>query len=384
MRNVSKVIVKNILAVVIGLLLSFILLEGLLRIFQPIEYRVKGNKIWLPRDRKYQLTNDKTDKLDKIIYTSRNYLGFRGEAPPKNFAEYVTIIAVGGSTTACELISDHKTWCDILAVKLKSKFNSLWLNNAGLDGNTTYGHIVLMEDYIVKLQPKVVLFLVGANDVGLEAPGLYDNQQHKKLMTGLVLPLLENLVNKSEVLSYGVNFCRFFKAKRKGLIHSVWNFNEVTQLDIPTDKVLQIILEQKQKYLPLYAERLKRLIQISRQNSIEPVIITQPLVFGDFVDPTNRFNLAKVNTIGWNGKVLWQVLELYNDVTRNIAAQHHVGLIDLAREMPKRTDLYYDIYHFSNTGCQKVAEIIYQNLYPLLEKMQFPTAKLRQMQEDVR
>src|SRR5574340_484118 len=134
--NMRRVIVKNLLAVVMGLVLSFTLLEGLLRIFQPIEYRVRGNKIWLPQDRKYQLTNDKTDKLDKLIYTSRNHMGFRGDPSPKNFAEYVTIIAVGGSTTACEMISDHKTWCDLLAAKLKSKINFLWLNNAGLDGQS--------------------------------------------------------------------------------------------------------------------------------------------------------------------------------------------------------------------------------------------------------
>jgi lysophospholipase L1-like esterase len=60
---------------------------------------------------------------------------------------------------------------------------------------------------------------------------------------------------------------------------------------------------------------------------------------------------------------------------RNIAAEHRVALIDLAREMPKRTEYYYDTYHFTNAGCQKVAEIVYQDLYPLLENMQFPTGK---------
>ena len=378
-----KVILKNILAVVIGLLLSFILLEGLLRIFQPIEYRVRGNKIWLPQDRKYQFTNDKTDKLDKIIYSSRNHIGFRGEPPPKNFAEYLTIIAVGGSTTACELISDHKTWCDILAVNLKSKFKPLWLNNAGLDGHSTYGHIVLMEDYIIKIRPKVVLFLIGANDIKLETSRIYDNQQLKKPLTGL-FALWDNLVNKSEVLNYTINFFRFLKAKRRGLIHTPWNFYSMQQFDIPADEVSLILLEQKQKNLTPYAERLNILIEISRQNSIEPVLITQPSVFGDLIDPTTGSNLGRASTFGWNGKVLWQVLELYNDVVRNIAAEHHVGLIDLAREMPKRTEYYYDTYHFTNTGCQKVAEIVCQNLYPILENMQFPTGKLRQMKEGVR
>lgn len=375
---------KNVLAVVIGLSLSFILLEGLLRIFQPIEYRVKGNKIWLPRERKYRLTNDKTDKLEKIVYTSRNYLGFRGEAPPKNFGEYLTIIAVGGSTTACELIPDGKTWCDILGAKLKNRFNPVWLNNAGLDGTTTYGHIVLMEDYIIKLRPKVVLFLVGANDMWLETESVHDKQQLKKPLTGAIMPFLDKMVNKSEVLSYGVNFCRFFRARRQGLIHTLLNFNELNQLDIPAEKIPPIILEHQQKYLASYAERLNKLMEISRENSIEPILVTQPSVFGDLVDPTTGINLARLNVFGWNGKVFWQILELYNDVVRKVAAEYQAGLIDLAREMPKKTEYYYDTYHFSNAGCPVVAEIIYQHLGPLLENMHFPPDRFRQTNKDLR
>ena len=378
-----KVILKHILAIVIGLMLSFILLEGLLRIFQPIEYRVRGNKIWLPQDRKYQFTNNKTDKLDKIIYSSRNHMGFRGEPSPQKFPEYLTIIAVGGSTTACEFISDNKTWCDLLAVNLKNKFKYLWLNNAGLDGHSTYGHIVLMEDYIIKIRPKVVLFLIGANEIKLETSRVYDNQQLKKPLAGL-FALWDNLVNKSEVLNYSINFFRFSKAKRRGITHTPWNFYSMQQFDIPAEEVSRILLEQKQKYLTPYAERLNRLIVISRQNSIEPVLITQPSVFGDLIDPITGKNLARGGAFDWNGKLFWQILELYNDVVRNIAAEHHVGLIDLAREMPKTTEYYYDTFHFTNTGCEKVAEIIYQNLYPLLENMEFFTDKFRKMKPDGR
>jgi hypothetical protein len=35
----------------------------------------------------------------------------------------------------------------------------VWVNNAGLDGATTYRHPILMEDYVVKLRPQVELFL---------------------------------------------------------------------------------------------------------------------------------------------------------------------------------------------------------------------------------
>ena len=73
-----KKISKNLLAILIGITLSFVLLEGLLRVFEPIEYRVKGNKIKLPRDKKYQFSNDKTDKLDRVIFSTTQPYGVPG------------------------------------------------------------------------------------------------------------------------------------------------------------------------------------------------------------------------------------------------------------------------------------------------------------------
>ena len=75
---------------------------------------------------------------------------------PKTFEDYLTIIAVGGSTTECFLIADGQDWPAILGEKLKKSFNLVWINNAGLDGHSTFGHNVLMKDYIVKIKPKVV------------------------------------------------------------------------------------------------------------------------------------------------------------------------------------------------------------------------------------
>ncbi len=182
LRNLAK----NSLAILLGLAISFLLLEGLLRVFQPIEYRVRGDKLKLPRDKKYQFSNAETDKFDRLITTSRNHLGFRGEMPPKDFAGSISIVAVGGSTTACEMISDGKTWCDLLAARLKSRFGRVWLNNAGLDGTSTYGHLVLMEDYLIKLRPQVVLFLVGANEIHTKDHTSHDLEFLRKSQAGFL------------------------------------------------------------------------------------------------------------------------------------------------------------------------------------------------------
>jgi hypothetical protein len=45
----AKAFSKNILAVLLGLTLALMALEILLRLVQPIEHRVRGNKIAYPR-----------------------------------------------------------------------------------------------------------------------------------------------------------------------------------------------------------------------------------------------------------------------------------------------------------------------------------------------
>jgi hypothetical protein len=368
------------LAVLLGVLISFILLEGLLRIFRPIEYRVKGHKLKLPRDKKYQFTNDKTDKLDRVIATSRNHLGFRGEMPPKNFAAYVTIVAVGGSTTACEAISDGKTWCDILAGKLTAGLGPVWLGNAGLDGTSTYGHLVMMEDYLIKMRPKVVLFLVGANDINLEAYSDWDIEFMKKPVAGFMAPLMERLINESEVLGYAINFYRYAKARRLGLTHQIFDFAKLPPTDLPQATVDALLQAHQERYLKPFNRRLTRLMEISRENSIEPVLITQPSVFGEVIDPATGADLGRASTYELNGKTLWQQLELYNDVVRATALKQGVLLIDLAREMPKSSAYFYDTYHFTNGGCVRVAEIVDKRLEPFLEK-RYPQLKAPQARQ---
>ena len=82
---------------------------------------------------------------------TKNSLGFRGAPPPRDFPDYLTIITIGGSTTECFYLSDGRTWPDLLGQNLSREFNRVWVNNAGLDGATTYRHLILMEDYVVTL-----------------------------------------------------------------------------------------------------------------------------------------------------------------------------------------------------------------------------------------
>ncbi|MDP4248158.1 MAG: hypothetical protein Q8932_20160, partial [Bacteroidota bacterium] len=189
----------------------FILLEIALRIYNPFHLRLKGDRIVLPIDQRATITNRINPKLDPVIVNTRNSLGFRGPEPPdaSTWGKRLTVITVGGSTTECHFLSDSLTWPFLLGRRLAGSFPGCWLNNAGLDGHTTYGHLVLLNDHIKKLRPSVLLFLTGMNDVETSAPSFHD-----KLNTRGAYPDLKHwLFGNSEVLNLALNLVRGWRAQ---------------------------------------------------------------------------------------------------------------------------------------------------------------------------
>ena len=156
---------KKSLALALGCILALLVLEIFLIFYNPFESSVKFNKIRLPANRTHVIKNISIKKLDRFILHTKNSLGFRGEEPPHEFHKYLTIVALGGSTTECKYLADGKTWVDVLLKHLTTDFRHLWINKGGLDGHSTFGHKILMESYILSLKPKIVLFLVGTNDI---------------------------------------------------------------------------------------------------------------------------------------------------------------------------------------------------------------------------
>lgn len=148
---------RHLTAFCVGTAIALCALEILLGVFNPFGFRVKGDQIHLPALEKYEIKNDVSEKLDRLIIHTKNSLGFRGPEPPEGFDRVLSIVAIGGSTTEGFYLSDGRTWPDRLQKKLDQVFESVWLNNAGLSGHSTFGHLILMNDYIGKLRPKVAL-----------------------------------------------------------------------------------------------------------------------------------------------------------------------------------------------------------------------------------
>lgn len=364
-------IYKNILLIFLSFTFALGVCEVVLRFYNPLGFRIKGNNIILPVNKKEILYHDKHEKIDAVVIHQNNSLGFKGDEPPADFDNWLTVVTVGGSTTECLEIAPEKTWPHLLGVKLQQSFPRLWLNNAGLSGHSTYGHYILVRDYLSKLKPKVIIFLVGINEVGTREAREPDTRMSTGISFRSLDKFLASMAYRSEVASVLLNLYRYYFPKAVLAIGQ----RSMGELDLRTLPLLTMSAEEKaavkktyaEKLVPLYEPRLKRLLQITRENGMDPVLLTQPVVYGQPVDDVTGVDFSKrAVRAGLNGVVGWEILELYNDVTRKVGREEGVLVIDLAREMPPGSRYYYDLMHFSNEGCKKVAEIIARHLVPYL------------------
>ena len=334
---------------------TFLLLEIVLRIYNPFHFRLKGDKILLPVNMRETITNRINPKLDTLIINTRNSLGFRGQEPPADWKDHLTVITIGGSTTECHFLSDEHDWPYLLGQALSDSFRNCWLNNAGLDGHSTYGHMILLNDEVKRLRPKVVVFLTGINDVESDRPSFHDNLNTR----GAYSDFRHFLFQNSEVLSLCLNLVRGWKAQRfNNTTNSMLVLDSSRRQPLP-DTVMEKRLALQVPFLESYRSRLGQLADTCLAWDILPVFMTQPNQFGYGRDSLTGTDLAlypvDARDTGLNGELIWKILERYNDVVRKMCAEKNLPLIDLGRSMPKNSLYFYDMSHFTNRGAEEVA-----------------------------
>jgi lysophospholipase L1-like esterase len=332
----------------------FLLMELALRIYNPFHFRLKGDKILLPINQRETITNRINPKLDPVIINTRNSLGFRGPEPPKDWKGDWTVITIGGSTTECHFLSDSLTWPYLLGKKF-SGTGVFWFNNAGLDGQSTFGHMVMLNDHVKQLRPTSVIFLTGVNDMESDGPTFHDKLYER----GAYPDFKHWLFNNSEVLNLGLNLWRSARARRfNNTTNAMMVLDSTRQLILP-DSAVRARVEAQGLYLAGYRTRLKALADTCLAWHIIPVFLTQPDLFGFGRDEATGVDLATFPVgSGVNGRLLWEMLERYNDVVREMGVEEGVAVIDLARLMPKDSRYFYDMSHFTNAGAAEVAALL--------------------------
>lgn len=357
----------NLLAVLIGTVVALLIVEIVLRVFHPIPFRVQHGKIILPANQKIVRKNTVSPKLEPVIYYSRNSIGLRGEEMPPDPENWIKIIAIGGSTTECSYNSDSLTWPEVLKRELREKIQpKIWVNNAGLDGTTTYGHMILLRDHIVQMHPDYVLFLVGINDTEKDDDHGFDLYHSDSFNKRNIKEVFRSLLKKTETGALIENLYRYRIAYNKGLVHRQVDYSKQGELFLSFDTIMKHVTAQA-PYLTAYKQRILALDSVCKANHIKAIFLTQPSLFGSFTDPTTGLDFTRIVTTGGRNSVLEKnILELYNDVLRNLHKEGKIITIDMAGAMPKDSKFYYDFTHYTSRGTDTFGRLLSRQLVPYI------------------
>ena len=353
------------------LIITLIALELVLHIYNPIPFRLKGDKIVLPIHQQYSFTNDYPD-YESLIIHNKNSLGYRGEEMPAD-SSYTKVIVVGGSTTECFFVTENKAWPQVFQQETRRINPKFWVNNAGLNGHSTFGHLILLKDIIVKQKPDYVYFLVGVND--MDRSDLNDSDG--RYLKGTSVNMGKNswfknafltLSNNSEVFNLIYNISKAVKARNQKIFVDQKVILKKSDTLVLSSGDSTRVLDPQRKLIPAYQQRIQSLIDVCLQHKITPVFITQPLLYGEGIDPKTGIDLAthRVSEV-MNGGLLWKKLELYNEATRKTCLANKVGLIDLAYLLPKNSAYFFDEMHYSNEGSIQVGKIISEQSRKILK-----------------
>ena len=111
----------------------------------------------------------------------------------------IFILTVGGSTTDQRYLSSNQTWQESLQTKFGRSSDGFDVVNAGIDGQSTVGHIKNFSQWfnrVATLQPKFVLFYIGVNDFYIRNGNISDADLEKN-------NTIKSIVNKSAMVAAG-------------------------------------------------------------------------------------------------------------------------------------------------------------------------------------
>jgi lysophospholipase L1-like esterase len=354
---------SNVKALIFGVLVSLVLLEVCLRIFHPIPFRIKHGKIVLPAYQKVVHNNPHSNKLEHVISYSRNSMGLRGEELPKDANKWIKIITIGGSTTECSYNSDSLTWPELLKGNLRKTIAPyIWINNAGLDGTSTFGHILLLKEHIISLHPDYVIFLTGVNDMEEKAMGGFDTYNSDEWDKRSVKDFLRSLVRKTETGALIENLYRSRVAYRQGLTHREVDYAKANRITIDSAAMSKEV-DAQSEYLEAYRKRILALDSICRANHIKAIFLTQPSLFASFTDSATGLDFSTLEiTKGRNAVLQGKILQRYNDVILNLRNEGKINAINLASAMPRDSRYFYDYTHYTSVGTKVIAQIVSDSL----------------------
>ena len=301
----------------------------------------------------YELKSD--EKIYKHIY-KRNYYGFRGEEINLN---EIRAILVGGSTADERYKPEEFTIVGFLNKKFEEKGSKLKIINAGIEGQSTMGHISNFKHWFPKLKnfsPDYIIFYIGINDAlknienknnietddgWLLNPNIFDSIKDNIKSRSLILDSIRKIKhkyykgNEKKRIIYDFDYM----IKNKSSDFEYQNFDEKLKY-----YDLEKILDENKKRIKYYLANVDKLFKYSKKIGAKPVFINQEAGRKDITEKLFALNVSLINHCKKNS---------YN-------------CINLAKKLNGNPKYWWDGIHTTATGSKNISEIIFSQLESII------------------
>jgi lysophospholipase L1-like esterase len=290
--------------------------------------------------------------LSPVARYSTNRWGLRGDEPPQAWEAADTIVTVGGSTTLCLELDDRRTWPDLLQERLRDEGWNVWVGNAGQDGHSTRGHLIVMREVIPKIKPDAVVLLAGINDLGFSI-----SEERSLLGNPFDRPTWKTRLYSSSRLVQILHTWKLVLLNRVARAGQARPYQpkplSTQEPTLPED--LATLLPA----LPEYQENLRQVVRLGRAVPVRMVFLTQPMLYDDTElwrgIEGELFWLRGVQRV-MSAATYWRLLDAYNQALLEVCATEGIECLDLASLIPHDAAYFYDPVHFTEAGAALVAE----------------------------
>ncbi len=411
-------LLKRLLLLLIATVLAVGLAEVALRVIAPSS---NDYFLWPPHlQRRTQPPTEVFDGVSGPSSFSVNALGLRADTL-QTFRTPV-VLALGGSTTECQVLDQEEAWPHLLQVALaqalarardppgaaphaaphaapeaaagaparKSPAPRPWVGNAGRSGHGTREHVFQaprLLDMLARTGPRrvdLLLVMAGVNDLGLRLqrdtaydPGFLDApdvEVHQIPRAFFVHPLAYAghlpSYKRTEVwafarklknrLAAGLEWGAQQPESAEDLVQ--WRANRSAATELRTT------LPPLQTALAEYEANLTRIVEAAAERDVTVVLLTQASLWRPDLDAAARatlwwggvgdFQVPGARVPYYSVEALAEGMARYNEATLRVAERTGVPSFDLAAAVPRTTDMFYDDMHFTEAGARRVAEAV--------------------------
>ncbi len=312
----------------------------------------KGEQPLRPGSYVNRVVNDlRPDAETQTIQISIQPFGVRGPAPREPGPGKVPrIVCLGGSTTFGYSVSDGAPWPRVLEKQLK-EVGPVEVVNAGRPGATTWRNFQYLRDRMLTLEPDIVLFYEGFNDMwrGVRRHASIQDDYGVAEVDVPATPY-PFIVGPTRAWPLRLSFLAY----RIGLALHRYR-EEPPILTPPAEKLYHPSI------VNIYEKNLSAMIRLTRKNGAIPVVMTFASCDSTEHDKETSRRCLKYVTkeIPPLDADLARIgMTLYRQKTKSAADKERAILIDLASLLPRDPDLFADTVHFSVEGERRVATIL--------------------------